>query len=196
MTIDRTPAGNCGRCTETHESEETYNFKINKLMKFTTDRLLIEPLSENDTDFILELVNTDGWLKFIGSRNINSKTDAIAYIQKINGNQNITYWTVKLIKTKVSIGIITFIKRDYLEYNDIGFAFLSKFSKKGFAFEATQKVLESLIENKKITNILATTIPENINSITLLEKLGFYFDKKIEIDNEILHIYKNEIESK
>ncbi|MEQ1553250.1 MAG: GNAT family N-acetyltransferase [Ferruginibacter sp.] len=160
-------------------------------MKFTTNRLLIEPLSDNDTDFILELVNTDGWLKFIGSRNINTKTDAVAYIQKINENQNITYWTVKLKETKGSIGIITFIKRDYLEYNDIGFAFLPKFSKKGFAFEATQKVLESLIENKKITNILATTIPENSNSIKLLEKLGFNFDKKIDIDKEILHIYKN-----
>jgi [ribosomal protein S5]-alanine N-acetyltransferase len=49
-----------------------------------TDTLLLEILSENDADFIMELLNTEGWIKYIGNRNINSKEDAIAYIQKIN----------------------------------------------------------------------------------------------------------------
>lgn len=99
-------------------------------MNFTTERLLINTLSENDAIFILELVNTEGWIKFIGNRNINSENDAIAYIRRINENRNLTYWTVRLIETDVAVGIITLIKRDYLEHNDIGFAFLPNFSKK------------------------------------------------------------------
>jgi [ribosomal protein S5]-alanine N-acetyltransferase len=163
----------------------------NRKVTLFTDRLLIEPLSESDNVFILELVNTDGWIKFIGNRNITSAADAIAYIQKINENQNVTYWTAKLRETNEPTGIITFIKRDYLEHNDIGFAFLPNFNNKGYAFEATQKVLHFLTQNNSFTYILATTIPENISSISLLKKLGLEFDKIIERENEILHVYKS-----
>jgi [ribosomal protein S5]-alanine N-acetyltransferase len=162
----------------------------NRKVKLVTDRLLINPLAENDNAFILELVNTDGWIKNIGNRNVNTQTEAIAYIKKINGNENVAYWTVKLKETNEAIGIITFIKRDYLEHNDIGFAFLPNFNNKGYAFEATQEVLLFLTQNNNFTHILATTIPENISSINLLKKLGLEFDKVIEIENEILHIYK------
>jgi [ribosomal protein S5]-alanine N-acetyltransferase len=153
------------------------------------ERLSLEPLSESDNEFIIELLNTDGWVKFIGNRNIHSTADAIGYIQKINGNKNITYWTAKLKKTKSAIGLVTLIKKEYLEHNDIGFAFLPDFFGKGYAYEAAKEVLCYLSKNKRATNILAETLPENINSIKLLEKLGLRFEKEMEIENETLHIY-------
>jgi [ribosomal protein S5]-alanine N-acetyltransferase len=155
----------------------------------TTERLSLEPLSESDSEFIIELLNTEGWIKYIGNRNIRSTADAIAYIQKINGNKNITYWTVKLKDTKSPIGLVTLIKRDYLEHNDIGFAFLPDFCCKGYAYEAAKTVLNYLANNKALSNILAETLPENISSIKLLEKLGLRFEKEMEIENETLHIY-------
>src|ERR1700712_4843826 len=94
---------------------------------YYTKRLILNELSLNDKAFITELLNTPEWIKFIGDRNIRTKENAREYIQKIMVNPNIKYWVVKLQDEKTSIGIITFIKRDYLEYNDIGFAFLSKF---------------------------------------------------------------------
>ena len=48
-----------------------------------TERLRIRPLSAEDSKFILELVNTEGWLKFIGDRNVKDLPDAIDYIEKI-----------------------------------------------------------------------------------------------------------------
>jgi len=154
-----------------------------------TERLLLEPLSENDDDFILELLNTEGWLKFIGDRNIHSKTDALAYIKKVNGNQNMVYWTVKMKDTKSAIGLVTLIKREYLEHKDIGFAFLPNFSNKGYAHEATMAVLTYLTKHNAFTNIAAVTLPENISSIKLLQKLGLQFEKEIAVKNETLHIY-------
>jgi [ribosomal protein S5]-alanine N-acetyltransferase len=156
---------------------------------FTTDRLLIQPLTINDNAFILELVNTDGWIKFIGNRNINSAADATAYIERIISNENITYWAVQLKGTTTLIGIITFIKRDYLEHHDIGFAFLPNFSNSGYAYEAAHTVLNGLTQNNNFTHILATTIPENISSIKLLKKLGLQFDKAIKVEEEALHVY-------
>jgi RimJ/RimL family protein N-acetyltransferase len=155
-----------------------------------TNRLLLEPLTLNDNSFILELVNSEGWLKYIGDRNINSPEDASDYIQKVNSNPNITYWVVKLKDKAISIGIITFIKRDYLEHCDIGFALLPKFTNNGYAFEATKEVLTNIIHNSEYTHVLATTIPENKDSIKLLERLGLRLDKEIEVADEKLHVYQ------
>ena len=76
-----------------------------------TERLLIDFLSTGDEDFMLELVNTKGWLKFIGDRNIHSKEDAAAYIKKILSNSNIIYYVVRVKENKFPAGIISFIKR-------------------------------------------------------------------------------------
>ncbi len=155
-----------------------------------TQRLLLEPLSANDANFILELVNTKDWLRFIGNKNISTTQDALAYIQKISANEHTNYWTVKLKDSNLPIGLVTLIKRDYLQHEDIGFAFLPNYFNKGFAYEATAHVLVHLVKHHQLTNIAAITIPENISSIKLLQKFGLKFKKEIEMDGEVLHLYE------
>ena len=155
----------------------------------TTDRLLINPLTISDDNFILKLVNSEGWLKFIGNRNVNSQLEARVYIQKILESKNVKYWVVRVKESQTPIGIVTLIKRDYLNYPDIGFAFLPDFSGNGYAFEATGVVLNNLIQEQPLTHVLATTIPENISSIKLLKKFGLEFEKEIQVENEKLHVY-------
>jgi len=161
---------------------------MNSTKTFTTERLTLKPLDNSDANFILELVNTDGWLTFIGNKNINSIEDATAYIQKINDNENINYWSVKLKDTSLPVGLITLIKRDYLEYQDIGFAFLPAFYNKGYAFEAANTILSHL-KSKNIKTINAVTLPANNISIKLIQKLGLRFEKEIENENIILQVY-------
>jgi len=144
-----------------------------------TNRLSLSLLNENDADFILELFNTEGWIKFIGDRNIKTTEDSKIYIQKTAGNPDITYWVVKLKDKNVSIGLISFIKRNYLDHHDIGFALLPGFSNKGFAFEATEAVLHDALKDPTHKTMLATTMTDNRNSINLIEKLGFQFNKEI-----------------
>jgi RimJ/RimL family protein N-acetyltransferase len=157
--------------------------------QIATDRLLIEPLTLTDHQFIYELVNTKEWKQFIGERNINSLEDAKSYIQKILDNPDISYWIVRLPVNGFGIGVITFIKRIYLEFHDIGFAFLAEHGKKGYAHEAVTAVLNYLLPKYESPKVFATTVPENINSIKLLEKLGMQFKKEILVDESKLHVY-------
>ncbi len=154
-----------------------------------TARLLIKPLTITDYNFIFELVNTEGWIKFIGNRNIKSQVEAAAYIQNILGNKNVSYWVVKLKDKQDKIGIVTYIKRAYLEHPDIGFAFLPNFCKKGYAYEATNAVLNQIIREGNLSHIFATTVPENISSIKLLKRIGLVFEREIEVEKERLHVY-------
>ncbi len=161
--------------------------------KIITDRLSLNLLTLDDRDFVKSLVNTQGWIKFIGDRNVHTDDDAIAYINKIRNTQNLYYWVVSIKKENTPIGIISFLKRDYLENFDIGFAFLPEYNGNGYAYEAAKKVLSLVSKNPQYTVVLATTVPQNTNSIKLLIKLGLHFGKEIEVEKQKLHVYSNAI---
>ena len=151
-----------------------------------TSRLFLNLMTTEDYQFIKTLVNTEGWITFIGDRKVITDEDSKNYIQKILDNKNVNYWVVTLKSNLTPVGVITLIKRDTLEFQDLGFAFLPEFGKNGFAFEAADFLLNQLKPNQTIS---AITIPENGKSITLLEKLGFIFKEKTVIDDEALLVY-------
>jgi ribosomal-protein-alanine N-acetyltransferase len=160
------------------------------IAEFKTKRLVLTNLNEEDSGFIMQLVNTPGWLEFIGDRNVHSVEEAREYIKRILNNPDINYYIVRLSENLLPIGIITFIKRDYLEFHDLGFAFLPEYSGKGYAFEASLSVLEYKLRNANHTTILATTVSSNHRSQKLLVGLGFTFDREISNKGEVLLIYK------
>ena len=166
-----------------------YSIMIEQLV---TPRLTMQILDDKDAAFIRNLVNTEGWIKFIGDRKIHSDDEAINYIHRIKNTPDFTYWVVRLRETMVPIGIISFLKRIYLDHFDIGFAFLPEFNGQGYAYEAALEVMTKLRKQRGHTTILATTISANASSIKLLGKLGFHFEKEIQLENEKIDVYINE----
>ncbi len=158
----------------------------------STDRLQLDLLTPDDHAFILSIVNSSGWIEFIGDRNVHSKEDALAYIDRIRNTQNLYYWVARLKNGSVPIGIISFLKRDYLEHFDIGFALLPEFQGQGYAYEGAKGILEMVGGYPEYHPVLATTLPHNVASIQLLDKLGLRFEREIEIGAQRLHVYSNE----
>lgn len=154
-----------------------------------THRLLLRPLQQSDFAFIFELVNTKQWLANIGDRNVRSVADAQSYIQTILANPNIRYCIIQIKEQNAPIGIITLIKRDYLTHWDLGFALLPTYAAQGFAFEASNAVLNYISKKTNVTKLFAITLPDNLPSVNLLTKLGFSFEKELLRDGEQLHLY-------
>ena len=48
-----------------------------------TERLRLREFTLNDTDFLIRLLNSEGWLKNIGDRNVRTKQEAESYIQSV-----------------------------------------------------------------------------------------------------------------
>jgi RimJ/RimL family protein N-acetyltransferase len=153
-----------------------------------TDRLYIRPLMIEDVDFVIELLNSEGWIEFIGDRNVKDIKAANDYIQRILLNNKYFYNVFEIKESNTPIGIVTFLYRENQNYPDIGFAMLPQYEKKGYAFEATKKYLEELQRNQ-IDKIIAITKPENQNSIKLLKNLGLKFEKTSGENDEKLDIY-------
>jgi RimJ/RimL family protein N-acetyltransferase len=156
---------------------------------YTTSRLQLNPLNLSEVDFIHELVNSPGWLQFIGDRQVHNTEDAHQYIKKILERTDVWYWVVYIKETNTPIGVITFIQRNYLDYPDLGFAFLPTYTQQGYAYEAAEVVLNDLLHSGRYHQILATTLPANLNSIRLLTRLGFIFSHEFEHDNQTLYLY-------
>ncbi len=162
-------------------------------LRLETDRLIIRPINLKDAEFILDLVNSKGWLKFIGNRSVSNKNDAENYIQTILDNTNFYYSVFELKESNKAVGIVTFLKREDEKFPDIGFALLPEFEKKGYAFEASKSYLEKIEKLNKYENIIAITMADNKKSVNLLQKLGleYKYDRKKGMD--VLSYYTRKI---
>jgi RimJ/RimL family protein N-acetyltransferase len=153
-----------------------------------TERLKLREFTLDDKHFIVELVNSPGWLKFIGDRNIHTEADAGDYLR--NGplssyaEHGFGLSMVELKDTKQPIGMCGILKRADLEHPDIGFAFLSEFCGKGYAVEIAEATLQHAEKVLGLNKILAITVPENSSSIRLLERIGMKFIKPVVLPNK------------
>lgn len=144
-------------------------------MNIETERLFIRQYNLNDAAFIYKLMNSEGWVKYIGNRNINSIKDAEAYLLEnylpSYEKQGFGPYLVSL-KDGTPIGSAGLYQRENLENPDIGFAFLPDYLSKGYAFEAANAVMQYASEELKIRKIVGFTLKNNASSIKLLMKLG------------------------
>jgi RimJ/RimL family protein N-acetyltransferase len=98
---------------------------------------------------------------------------------------------VELKESHTPIGMCGLLKREELPDPDIGFALLPDFWNKGFAFEAAAAVVQDGSERLGLERILAITTVNNEASIGLLERLGFGFERVIQLspDGEQLKLF-------
>ncbi len=158
--------------------------------EYSTDRLWLRLIAEGDHVFARSLVNSKGWLEFIGDRHVHSEDDARSYIRKILATPDFYYWIIRVKRDQAPVGIVSFLKRSYLDYFDIGFALLPGFEGNGYAFEAAGAILADVLRGGEYSTVLATSLPGNSKSIRLLEKLGFAFDKQMQTEDIVLNLYK------
>jgi ribosomal-protein-alanine N-acetyltransferase len=160
-----------------------------------TPRLIISRFDLADWPFILALLNTPGWLQFIGDRNVHNEEQAKAYLSngpiKSYVNFGFGLMNVKSIATGQSIGMCGLLKRDTLQHPDIGFAFLPEVAGQGYALEAANAILQSAQQISSIQEIYAIVQPNNERSISLLKKLHFQFVKEFSLPDktEVLALY-------
>lgn len=160
-----------------------------------TARLSLRPFTEKDTSFIIQLVNSPGWLTFIGDKNIRNESQALDYLRQGPLKSYTTYgfglWLVELKPDATPIGMSGLVQREYLTTPDLGFAFLPSFTGKGYAREIAYAILDYAKTRLGLETIQATTLPDNERSISLLQKIGMSFSETLQspTNSTLLHLY-------
>ncbi|MDT0607682.1 GNAT family N-acetyltransferase [Croceitalea rosinachiae] len=162
-----------------------------------TKRLNIKELRKGDAQFMFRLMNSAGWLEFIGNRGIKNEEDAENYI--LNNilpsytRHGFGLYKMILKDNREPIGICGLLQRDYLKHPDLGFAILPEFAKKGFTLEASNAILKHAKKNLQIQSVEAITAEGNKASINLLKKIGFLSQEKITRAKEGLLLFRKHL---
>ncbi len=153
-----------------------------------TARLRLRHFRDDDAAFVLELVNEPGWLRYIGDKGVRTLEDARGYIRNgpvaMYATHGFGLYLVELKESGVAIGMCGLIKRDTLPDVDIGFAFLERFGRRGYGLESAAAVLSYATDVLGHARVVAITSPDNHLSAKLLEKLGFHFEKSLQLAPE------------
>ena len=167
-----------------------------------TERLILREIVEADAEFILDLLNQPSFIKYIGDRNVRTVEQACEFIEtRYRQSYREHGYGLYAVELKAefdspsdrkipnpqfripnrTIGMCGFVKRDSLPEADIGFAFLPQFEGKGYAFESAAAVMKCGRDRLSFGRVLAITTPDNHSSEKLLTKLGFKFERLIQM---------------
>jgi len=150
-----------------------------------TERLALREVEEADAPFVLELLNSPGFLENIGDRGVRTHAQASDYIRErmINGYRDLGYgmWLALQRVDSAPVGLAGLVKREGLEDPDLGYAFAERAWGRGYAQEAAAAVLAHSRERLGIARLAAITSPENFASMAVLRKVGFTFQGMIEL---------------
>jgi RimJ/RimL family protein N-acetyltransferase len=149
-----------------------------------TPRVDLRELDLDDAEYILELLNEPGFIRFIGDKGVRTLADARDYLLQGPMDSYVRNGFglfAACLRNGTPIGMCGLVKREGLDDPDVGFAFLSRFWSKGYAVESAGAVLAYAIEALHLRRIVAITSPDNWSSIAVLEKIGFKFERMIRL---------------
>lgn len=155
------------------------------MTELVTARLSLRRPGDADAGFVHELVNQPSWLRHIGDKQVRSLDDARRYIAEgplaTFARFGFGLYCVERRSDGLPLGLCGLVKRDYLPEPDIGFAFLDRHCGQGYAAESAVAVLGHAAHPCGLARVGAIVAPANLRSMHLLEKLGFAFERWVDV---------------
>lgn len=170
-------------------------------MRLETERLIIRLATLGDAHFFLKLLNQPSYIRNIRDTNVSSVEDARKFIEEfyfksyqVNG---FGLYVLQLKETSGLIGVCGLVRRDVLDFPDLGFALLEEFEGKGYIHESAMRVLQHAQDDLNYSEIGGITLRANQRSANVLKKIGFSYQKEIQIPNgDKLDLYTIHLEAK
>lgn len=164
-------------------------------LRLETPRLILRELTVSDAAFMLELLNDDAFIRYIGDRGVRTDEEARKYLQEgtIASYREHGYGMYLVLRRDdgASIGVCGLVRRDGLDAPDLGFALLPPYRAAGYASEACEMVLQHARNTLNVGRLLAIATPDNAASAALLRKLGMRIEGRIRLpgDDTELDVY-------
>ena len=150
-----------------------------------TERLILREAEDGDAAFVLELLNSPGFLENIGDRGVRSLDEASAFIEdRMRASyreHGFGMWIADQKRDGSSVGMAGLVRRDGLDVPDVGYAFLQRAWGQGYAQEAAGAVLAHAQGPLGIPQLAAITTLENFASMAVLRKIGFTYRGVIQL---------------
>ena len=153
-----------------------------------TRRLALSRLSSDDCEFIVELLNEPTFIRHIGDKGVRTTDDAMVYLREgpLDNYKRHGYGIYRVCPKDggAPTGMCGLVKREEFDAPDLGFAFLERFRGNGFAFEASEAVVDYAFSALRLKRIIAMANAENGPSRNLLGKLGFRYERMVRMQGD------------
>lgn len=140
---------------------------------FETERLIMRPFSDADTDAIAAMRADAEFMRFI--KPPESRRQSIAWMRMVSrywDTGGFGFWAVILKETGETIGWSgTWNLQETCE-PEIGFAVAPRFWGRGFATESACVALNYSFNKRRAVKTVAVAMPNNLASRRVMEKLG------------------------
>jgi len=150
-----------------------------------TARLVLREAALDDAPFMLELLNSRGFIEGIADRGVRTVDAARAYIDErvLTAYRELGYgmWVVTPKGLADAVGLAGLVKRDVLPHVDVGYAFLERAWGRGYATEAAAAVLDYARGVLGLETVAAITSPGNLASQKVLKKIGLRFVEMLDL---------------
>ncbi len=144
-----------------------------------TDRLIINPISENDFESVYKVRSHPEVAEYLGNGLPKSKVQARDLFEKLLVHQKKHGYSLGPTYEKESGAFIGFSGLIHLALNDVnpeievGYWLLPEFWGKGYATEVTKAWVVWAFDHLSLDKIVAVTQPDHVRSQRVLEKSGF-----------------------
>jgi len=149
-------------------------------MKFIleTDRLLLREFEDVDAQSMFDLNSDPDVIRYTGDPAFVSINEVSIFLTSYSDYKRNGYgrWAVILKETNKFIGWCG-LKLNEEGLVDIGFRFFKRHWGKGYASEAAEATLSYGFKTLNLDEILGRAVPDNLASISILEKLNMRYFK-------------------
>lgn len=174
------------------------------MSELETKRLLLRPITVKDAPFYLKVMNSPKWYQYIGDRHIYTLEATEHYLEqrmltqweRLKYGNYIVYVKPPLAPAQKTgegeeeeqeedlpqpVGCVGLFTREGLEGADLGYAFVPEGEGKGYATEASQRLIEEAFEVFQLPYLNGFTTDDNVPSQKVLDRLGFQYEGKIQL---------------
>lgn len=141
-----------------------------------TERLCIDELTNEDSEFTLTLLNDADFIRYIGDRQVRTVRQASHYLEAgplaSYSEHGFGMYAMRLRDCGTTIGMCGLVKRESLPDIDIGYALLPAYRGRGYTLEAARSVMQAALDELQLERLVAIVDPDNADSIKLLQRLG------------------------
>lgn len=146
-----------------------------------TERLILRTWEKRDAQAYYEINQDKKVIEFLlGPLTMNQVNDFIPAVNQHQEKHGYTLWATELKKTGALIG---FIGLNYVPWEshftpgvEIGWRLGSQYWGQGYATEGAQTCLQYGFEVGKLKEIVSFTVPMNVRSLRVMQKIGLRHD--------------------
>ncbi|TCN51577.1 N-acetyltransferase [Flavobacterium circumlabens] len=157
-----------------------------------TERLILREFLLSDVEGMFELESNPNVHTYLGNKPITHIDESLAYIEFVQQQYkdfDTGRWAVILKETNEFLGwsgikFITTEINNHKDFYEIGYRFIEKHWRKGYATEAGKAFIDYAFKVMKAESLYAYANAGNENSRRILEKLGLQYVNSFEYEGE------------